>query len=98
MEVRTTFRGTAVSGKGLGAVLMALIVAVGALLAISLASAGSARPAATTAPSHMVVVGQLGEHGAPVVVSSATDGLSDRESGQPAGGHAEPSNGYGFLP
>jgi hypothetical protein len=94
MEVRTTFRGSAVSKKSLGGALMAVIVVIGALLAISLASAQSARPSAVTAPSHMVVVGQLGEHAK--TVGSA--GLTDRESGQPVGGYVEPANGHGLLP
>jgi hypothetical protein len=38
--------GTAFSRRGVGAVLMALVVAIAALLAISFASAGSAKPAA----------------------------------------------------
>ena len=94
MEVRTTFRGTAPSRKGLGVALMGLVVGIGALLAISLASAQSARPSAATAPSHMVVVGQLGEHAK--AVGSA--GLTDRESGQPVGSYVEPANGHRALP
>jgi hypothetical protein len=94
MEVRTTFRGTAVSRKGLGAALMALIVAVGALFAISLASAGSARPAATTAPSQMFIVGQLGEH----AKTSGSPALIDRESGQPVSDSNSAANDHGLLP
>jgi hypothetical protein len=40
--------GTAFSKRGLGAVLVALIVALAAMLAVSFASAGSAKPAAAT--------------------------------------------------
>ena len=93
MEVRTTFRGTTESRKGLGVALMGLIVGIAALIAISLASAGSAKPATTTAPSHMVVVGQLGEH-----AKTSGPALIDRESGQPAGAYVAPSNGHGELP
>ena len=42
------FSGTAFSKRGLGAALVALMVALAALLAISFASAGSAKPAAPT--------------------------------------------------
>lgn len=83
MEARTTFRGTAVSKNRLGVVLMALIVAVGAMLAISLANAGSAKPSSSgIAPG--------------TFVGSAA--LADRESGQPVGGYVEPANGHGALP
>lgn len=40
--------GTAFSKRGLGAFLVALVVALAALLAVSFASAGSAKPAAAT--------------------------------------------------
>gem|GEM_PF-5381329 len=73
---------------------MALIVAVGAVLAISLASTQSARPSAATAPSHMVVVGQLGEHGK----TSGSPALIDRESGQPVSDSNPVANGHGALP
>jgi hypothetical protein len=85
MEARRTFSGSAVSKKGFGVVLMAVIVAICAVLAISLASAGSAKPSSTTpaiAPG--------------TAVGSAA--LADRESGQPVGGHVEPANGHGALP
>jgi hypothetical protein len=94
MEVRRTFSGSAVSRKGFGVALMGLIVGIGGLLAISLASAQTAKPSAATAPSHMVVVGQLGEHAK--TVGSA--GLTDRESGQPIGAYVEPANGARALP
>lgn len=93
MEIRREFRGSAVSKKGLGVALMALIVAVAAVLAISIASAGSARPATTTAPSHLVIVGQLGEH-----AKTSGPALTDRESGQPAGAYVAPADGHGKLP
>jgi hypothetical protein len=85
MEVRTTFRGTAASKKGFGVALMALVVAICALIAISLASAGSAKPSSDT----------------PVIAPGTSVGsaaLADRESGQPVGGYVEPANGYGLLP
>jgi hypothetical protein len=94
MEVRTEFRGSAVSKRGFGVALIGLIVGIAALLTISLATAQSAKPSAATAPSHMVVVGQLGEH----AKSFGSAGLSDRESGQPVGSHVEPANGHGALP
>jgi hypothetical protein len=94
MEVRREFRGSAVSKKGFGVALMGLIVGIAALLTISLASTQSAKPSAATAPSHMLVVGQLGEH-AKTVVSA---GLTDRESGQPVGSYVEPANGHRALP
>jgi hypothetical protein len=93
MEIRREFGGSAVSRKGLGVALMALIVAVAAVLAISLASAGSARPAATTPASHMVVVGQLGEH-----AKTSGPALIDRESGQPVSDSNSATNGHGKLP
>jgi hypothetical protein len=94
MEARRTFGGTAVSKQGFGVALIAVLVAIAAVLAISLASAGSARPAATTAPSHMVVVGQLGEH----AKTSGSSALIDRESGQPVSGYVAPADGHGLLP
>lgn len=93
MEIRREFGGSAVSKKSLGVALMALIVAVAAVLAISLASTGSAKPATTTAPSHMIVVGQLGEH-----AKTGAPALADRESGQPAGAYVAPADGHGKLP
>jgi hypothetical protein len=84
MEARTSFRGTAVSKKGFGVTLMAVIVAIGALLAIALASA-SAKPSAT-APA--IAPGTF--------VGAAA--LSDRESGQPVGAYVAPANGHGQLP
>jgi hypothetical protein len=84
MEVRTTFRGTAASKKGFGVALMALVVAICAVVAISLASAGSAKP--TSAPA--IAPG----------TSIGSAALADRESGQPVGAHVEPVNGHGALP
>jgi hypothetical protein len=77
----------------MGAALMALIVAIGALLAISLAGAQSAKPSAATAPSHFVVVGQLGEH-----AKASGPALIDRESGQPVSDSNSSPNGHGKLP
>ena len=84
MEVSREFRGSAVSKKGFGVALMALIVAIAAVLAISLASAGSAKPSAVTSIAAGTAVGSAA--------------LADRESGQPVGGYVEPSNGHGALP
>jgi hypothetical protein len=42
------FSGTAFSKRGLGAALVALVVALAALLAMTFATAGSAKPAAAT--------------------------------------------------
>lgn len=86
MEARRTFGGTAVSKKGFGVALMAVLVAIVAMLAISLASAGSARPSSTTTP--VIAPG----------TSVGSAALADRESGQPAGGYVEPANGHGALP
>jgi hypothetical protein len=84
MEARTTFRGTAASKKGFGVALMALVVAIAALIAISLASAGSAKPSATTSVAPSTAAGP-----------AAPD---DRMSGQPVDGYVQPADGHGFLP
>jgi hypothetical protein len=84
MEVRTEFRGSAGSKKGFGVALMGLIVGIAALLAISLASAGSVKP--TSAPA--IAPG----------TSIGSAALADRESGQPVGAYVEPANGHRALP
>jgi hypothetical protein len=84
MEVRREFRGSAVSKKGFGVALMALIVAIAAVLAISLASAGSAKPSATTSIAPGTAVGSAA--------------LADRESGQPVGDYVAPTSGHRALP
>lgn len=66
MEVRTTFRGTAASKKGLGFALMALVVAICALVVISLASAGSANQSVTAAPGAAAPALSDRESGQPV--------------------------------
>jgi hypothetical protein len=84
MEVRTTFRGTAASRKGLGVVLVALIVAIAAMVGIALASAGSAKSSAGPAIAPHTFVGSAA--------------LADRESGQPVGAYVAPTSGHRALP
>jgi hypothetical protein len=84
MEVRTEFRGSAVSKKGFGVALMGLIVGIAAILVITLASAGSARPSAAPAIAPGTSVGSAA--------------LADRESGQPVGAYVPQSSGHRALP
>lgn len=85
MEARRTFGGTAVKKQGFGVALMAVLVAIAAVLAISLASAGSAKPSSAT----------------PAIAPGTSVGsaaLADRESGQPVSGYVAPADGHGLLP
>ena len=85
MEARRTFGGSAVSKQGFGVALMAVLVAIAAVIAISLATAGSAKPSSTT----------------PAIAPGTSVGsaaLADRESGQPVGAYVAPAAYQGALP